>query len=167
MTAAPNELEWRCYECESARATAENSSIWACSLQWKETAPPTCWHPLWPLHLAQELCWGNKGERHCPLAHSLHKQGTRDGIRKRSLFVFSLPTHPLPRPDGFIAGGSADSRLSRLLPYEVLCLNMSTVIGNSFFILKAENRCRLTSNSQSWTLLSASLTQQLCSDLCW
>lgn len=105
---------------------------------------------LWSFHLAQELCWGNKGERHWPLAHSLHKQGKWDEIRERSLFPFSsLPTHSFSRLDGFLVGGPAECRLSRLLPYEALCLNMSTVIGNSFFILKAENRCRLTSKSQS------------------
>lgn len=124
------------------------------------------WHPsLITSSCSRALLRKQRWEALTPYP-GLHKCERWERIRDWSPSHFSsLPTHSFSRTNGFLVGGPAESRLSRLLPYEVSCLNMSTVIGNSFFILKAETGVWLPSKSQSETNWMHPSHRQLCWDL--
>lgn len=123
-----------------------NSSIWACSLQSNETAMMR-WHPaLITSSCSRALPGKPRGGALTSCPRRVPAQNTVTGPGRSPPLRPSWPTRPFLRTDGLLVGGPAYARLSQLLPCEVPCLNMSTVIGNSFFILKAETGVRYLQN---------------------
>lgn len=78
------------YQGRLMRKTAASGRA-ACKVmrQWGGAGPG-----LWSLHLVQELCWGNKGERHRPPSHSLprHKKVV-NGSRTEALLSSASRQH--------------------------------------------------------------------------
>lgn len=126
------------YECQSVNPDAANGSIWACSLQGNETVILHWQPPLITSSCSRALLGKQTREARTPFPQPAHAQKeVRDQGRPPSL-CSSSPTHPFFGMDGFVVGGPAGSRRSKLPPYQVSCLNMSTATGKSFFMLKAE-----------------------------